>query len=130
MLIGQLGIRLMLLVGKTVPLPASADLLAAITRVEVINDSDLGDGFEIIFTLGKDQAGNYRLLESGALDPFNRVVIGVAVGVVPEVLISGIIAPSPRAEQRGGHIHAHRKGQGPAPGARPGREEPELREPA
>jgi phage protein D len=92
MLVGQLGIRLMLLVGETVPLPASADLLAAITRVEVTNDAELGDGFEIIFTLGKDQAGNYGLLESGALDPFNRVVIGVAVGVVPEVLIDGIIA--------------------------------------
>jgi phage protein D len=92
MLAGQLGIRLVLLVGKTVPLPAPADVVDAITRVEVTNDAELGDGFQITFTLGKDQAGNYRLLDGGALDPFNRVVIAVAVGAVPEVLIDGIIA--------------------------------------
>ncbi len=92
MLASQLGIRLMLQVGKTVPLPAPADVVDAITRVEVTNDADLGDGFQITFTLGKDQAGNYGLLDGGALDPFNRVVIGVAIGAVPEVLIDGIIA--------------------------------------
>ncbi len=92
MLADQLGIRLVLQVGKTVPLPAPADVTDAITRVEVTNDAELGDGFQITFTLGKDQAGNYGLLDGGALDPFNRVVIGVAVGVVPEVLIDGIIA--------------------------------------
>ena len=92
MLAGQLGIRLMLLVGKSVPLPAPADVVDAITRVEVTNDAEQGDGFQITFTLGKDQAGNYGVLDGGALDPFNRVVIAVAVGAVPEVLIDGIIA--------------------------------------
>lgn len=92
MLASQLGIRLMLQVGKTVPLPAPADMTDAITRVEVTNDAELGDGFQITFTLGKDQAGNYGLLDGGALDPFDRVVIAVAVGAVPEVLIDGIIA--------------------------------------
>ena len=92
MLAGQLGIRLVLQVGKTVPLPAPADVVDAITRVEVTNDAELGDGFQIAFTLGKDQAGNYGVLDGGALDPFNRVVIAVAVGAVPEVLIDGIIA--------------------------------------
>ncbi len=92
MLADQLGIRLMLQVGETVPLPAPADVTDAITRVEVTNDAELGDGFQITFTLGKDQAGNYRLLDGGTLDPFNRVVIAVAIGAVPEVLIDGIIA--------------------------------------
>src|SRR5829696_767671 len=92
MLASQLGISLVLLVGETVPLPAPADVVDAITRVEVTIDAELGDGFQITFTLGKDQAGSYGLLDSGALDPFNRVVIAVAVGVVPEVLIDGLIA--------------------------------------
>jgi hypothetical protein len=92
MLAGQLGIRLVLLAGGAVPLPASPDVTDAITRVEVTNDAELGDGFQITFTLGKDQAGNYGLLNNGALDPFNRVVIGVVMGAVPEVLIDGIIA--------------------------------------
>jgi hypothetical protein len=92
MLAGQLGIRLVLLVGKTVPRPAPADVVDAITRVEVTNDGELGDGFQITFTLGKNRAGNYGLLDGGALDLFNRVVIAVAVGAVPEVLIDGMIA--------------------------------------
>ena len=92
MLADQLGIRLVLLIGETVPLPAPADVVDAITRVEVTNDAEQGDGFQITFTLGKDQAGNYGLLDSGTLDPFNRVVIAVAIGVVQEVLIDGIIA--------------------------------------
>ncbi len=88
----QLGIRLVLLVGGTVPLPAPPDVADAISRVEVTNDAELGDGFQITFTLDKDQAGNYGLLDNGALDPHNRVVIGVVLGAVPEVLIDGIIA--------------------------------------
>src|SRR5215218_4727176 len=91
MLADQLGTRLVLLVGETVPLPAPADVVDAITLVEVTNDTEQGDGFQITFTLGKDQAGNYGVLDAGALDPPSRVVIGVAVGAVPEVLIDGII---------------------------------------
>ena len=92
MLTSQLGIRLVLLVGTNVPLPAPAGVTDAISRVEVTSDAELGDGFQITFTLGKDQAGNYGLLDGGALNPFNRVVIGVAVGAIPAVLIDGIIA--------------------------------------
>lgn len=92
MLAGELGINLVLLIGNTVPLPAPADAVEAITRVEVTNDAELGDGFQITFTLGKDEMGSYRLLDGGALDPFNRVVIGVAIGAVPEVLVDGMIA--------------------------------------
>src|SRR5215213_5960664 len=92
MLADQLGIRLVLLIGETVPLPAPADVVDAITLVEVTNDTEQGDGFQITFTLGKDQAGNYGVLDGGALDPPNRVIIGVAIGAVPEVLMDGVIA--------------------------------------
>ena len=54
MLTSLLGIRLILLVGKTVPLPASYDTMAALSSVEVTNDAEQGDGFQITFTLSKD----------------------------------------------------------------------------
>jgi hypothetical protein len=92
MLASQLGIRLILLVGKTVPAPASAQVMEALSRVEVNNDSQRGDGFQISFSVGKDKAADYGLLKSGLLDPFNRVVVGVALGPIPEVLIDGIVA--------------------------------------
>ncbi len=92
MLASQLGIRLFLLVGKTVPLPASVEVTGALSKVEVTNDSERGDGFRISFAVGKDKTADYGLLKSGVLDPFNRVVIGVALGPVPEVLVDGIVA--------------------------------------
>ncbi len=92
MLASQLGVRLFLLLGKTVPLPASREVMNALSRVEVTNDSDAGDGFKLVFTLGKDKSADYGLLTSGAFDPFNRVVIGVALGLLPEVLIDGLVA--------------------------------------
>jgi hypothetical protein len=84
------GVRLIVLTGQTVPLPASYDLMSALTRVEVTNDAQQGDGFQMTFTLGKG-ALDYGLLSSGALDPFTRVIVGVLLGAVPEVLIDGII---------------------------------------
>ena len=79
MLTSLLGIRFILLVGKTVPLPASYDMMAALTSVQVTNDVDQGDGFQITFTLSKNNPSNYSLLD-GSLDPFNRVIIGVLFG--------------------------------------------------
>jgi len=91
MLTSLLGIRLILLVGETIPLPASYDLMTSLTHVEVTNDADQGDGFQMTFALSKDSLMGYSLLSGGSLDPFNRVVIGVLLGVSPEVLINGVI---------------------------------------
>jgi hypothetical protein len=90
-LTSQLGIRLILWMGKTVPRPAPYDASTALSSVEVTNDSENGDGFQMTFTLGKDKARDYSLLQSGVLDPDTRVIIGVLLGVSPEVLIDGII---------------------------------------
>jgi len=86
-----LGIRLLLLIGKTVPLPASADVMNALTRVEVSNDAQSGDGFQMTFSLGKDTVLDYNLMLAGSLEPMKRVIVGVLFGAVPEVLIDGII---------------------------------------
>lgn len=92
MLSSLFGIRLMLWVGKTVPRPASYEVMNALTRVEVTTDVEQpGDGFQLTFTLGKNKSGEYSLLQSGALDPESRVVIGVLLGVTLELLIDGVI---------------------------------------
>lgn len=91
MLTSLLGLRLIWMIGKTVPLPASYELSLALTQVEVTNDADQGDGFQMSFTIGKSGPTDYPLLASGALDPFNRVILGVLLGTTPEVLIDGII---------------------------------------
>lgn len=91
MLIGQLGIRLILWMGQTVPMPASYDIMNALTRVHLQTDEKEGDGFQISFTLGKDKTGSYSLLSSGALDPDSRVVVGVLLGASLVPLIDGVI---------------------------------------
>ena len=91
MLTSQLGFRLVLWLGKTVPLPAPYDAVKALSRVEVTNDSQNGDGFQLTFALSKNQPADYNLILSGALDPGTRVIIGIVLGVIPEVLIDGII---------------------------------------
>ena len=91
MLASQLGIRLLLMLGKAVPLPAPAEVMRSITRIEVTNDAQNGDGFQMTFALGKSTPLDYNLILSGALDPDTRVIIAVLLGVMPEVLIDGII---------------------------------------
>ena len=91
MLTSQLGIRLMLLVGENIPRPASCELMSAITQVHVNNSDDTGDGFQISLTLGKNKLQDYMLLKSGDLNLFNRMIIAVVMGVMPEVLIDGVI---------------------------------------
>lgn len=91
MLASQLGIRLLLLIGRTVPLPAPYSVMSALTKVEVTNDAANGDGFQLTFALAKTPGLDYSLLTSGQFNPFNRVVVGVIMGVMPHVLIDGVI---------------------------------------
>ncbi|CAN5630954.1 hypothetical protein BH23GEM10_BH23GEM10_00140 [soil metagenome] len=92
MLASLLGIRLILLAGRTVPVPASFAMTTALTAVEVRNDTGAdGDGFQLTFTLAREHGVEFGLLTSDALQPFSRVIIGVLLGALPEVLIDGII---------------------------------------
>jgi hypothetical protein len=99
----SLGLHLTLLIGKKVPAPAPLLLLDAIQKVEVTNSDEGRDGFQIIFSVGRSGsagAAEYPLLDSPLLNQFNRVIIMVAFGVVPKVLIDGVIThqqlnPSP-----------------------------------
>ncbi len=91
MLNSQFGIRLMLLAGSNIPRPASSEVMSALIQVQVNNSDETGDGFQISVKLGKDKLLDYALLKSGDFDIFNRVIIAVVMGVVPEVLIDGVI---------------------------------------
>jgi hypothetical protein len=87
----QLGIRLVLWTGEAVPTPAPYEVIQALESAEVINDSETGDGFQLVFNMQKDRSLDYGLLNNSALGPGNRVIIGALMGALPEVLIDGII---------------------------------------
>jgi hypothetical protein len=87
----DLGVRLQLLLGPTVPLPAPFPVVDALAEVEVENKDREFDGFKLTFTLGKDTLLDYGLLMSGVLDPPSRVIIIVIINGRPQVLIDGFI---------------------------------------
>ncbi|MDQ3055613.1 MAG: hypothetical protein M3R66_17920, partial [Actinomycetota bacterium] len=87
----DLGIRLQLLIGPTVPLPAPYAVVDALMDLEVTNDDRDRDGFQMLFSLGKDSTLDYGLLHEGFLDPPTRVIIMVFIGVSTRVLIDGVI---------------------------------------
>lgn len=85
------GVHLQLMVGATVPLPAPYAVVDALLNLEVTNRDHDRDGFQMRFALGKESLLDYGLLLSGILDPGSRVVITAIIGVLPQVLIDGII---------------------------------------
>lgn len=87
----DMGVRLQLLVGPTIPLPAPSSIMDAFVRAEVRNGERERDVFQLAFTLGKDATGEYGLVRDGMLDSPNRLIILVSFGLLPEVLIDGII---------------------------------------
>ena len=87
----DLGMRLQLFVGPTVPLPAPYPVVDALIDLEVTNRDRERDGFQMKFSLGKESLLDYGLLRTGIFDPPARVIIMVFVGILPQVLIDGII---------------------------------------
>lgn len=90
-LASELGVRQILWMGAAVPLPAPYEVLQALTSVEVTNDNEAGDGFQLVFSLHKDRTLDYSLLRNPVFAPGTRVIIGVILGIMPEVLIDGVI---------------------------------------
>ena len=87
----DLGVRLQLLIGANVPRPAPFEVMESFVALEVRNNDRERDVFDMEFTLGKDSLIDYGLLLNGYFDPPNRIVIAVLIGVLPEVLIDGVI---------------------------------------
>jgi hypothetical protein len=88
---GDLGVRLVLWLGATVPRPAPAPVVSALASVEVTADREKGDGLQLAFTLRKDGSLDYPLLREPLFTPGNRVIVGVLLGIVPQVLMDGVI---------------------------------------
>ena len=88
-----LGTRLTLWLGMTVAAPAPALIAEALTGVVVTLSDEGRDGFELTFSIGRSglPALDYFIVANPLLKPFNRVLIQIWQGVIPEVLIDGFI---------------------------------------
>ncbi len=86
-----LGIRLSLKMGKQRPVPVPYEVITALNNVEVTDNAKGRDGFQLTFTLGKQRAKDYSLMQSGLFNPKTRVAIVVQIGARVEPLISGAI---------------------------------------
>jgi hypothetical protein len=90
----SLQLRLTLLVGPTVAVPAPPILIDALDRVEVTQTDEGRSGFQLTFTAGRGgMIGlmDYPLVSLPLLKPFNRVVLILTFNGVPSVLMDGII---------------------------------------
>ena len=89
-----LGVRLTLLVGPTVAIPAPPLVADALQSVEVTESDQGRSGFQLTFSSGREgPVGlvDHPLLLNPLLRPFNRVILHMVLDVVPVVLMDGII---------------------------------------
>src|SRR5205814_10722850 len=84
------GIHLLLKIGPNIAQPDPYDITTALTRLEVTDNADERDGFQMTFTLNKVKASDYNLVQGGMLDPNCRLKIGVGVNGRTGVLIEAI----------------------------------------
>jgi hypothetical protein len=91
MLDAAIGIRLLFLIGPTLPLPAPVELSLALTKVEVTNDGAGPDGFQLTFSCPRSGPLDYPFLSSDLFATHSRVVLALVFGVLPDVLINGVV---------------------------------------
>ncbi|MGB8700542.1 MAG: hypothetical protein WCD18_14090 [Thermosynechococcaceae cyanobacterium] len=94
MLESLLGTRVTLYLGPAIAIPAPAPIAEALTAIEVTQNADGRDGFQLTFTIGRGGllgVIDYPLLANPLLRPFSRVVIQVWAGVIPQVIMDGFI---------------------------------------
>src|SRR5262249_46925961 len=95
------GIHLTLLIGPTVPVPAPAAVMDAITDVSVTSGRDRS-GFQITFAVSKRSLLLTTLLPAGYFDPMiTRVILIVTAGGLPYELMDGIVTRKELAPRRG-----------------------------
>jgi hypothetical protein len=88
------GVRLSLLIGPTVPLPAPPNLIQSIDSIEITETDSGRSGFQLSFKADRSglfAAIDYPILKLPLLRPFNRVIVVVTINMIPYVLIDGII---------------------------------------
>lgn len=90
----MLGVHLSLLIGPTIPLPATPDIAEAVQSVAVTQNDEGRSGFQIVLQIGRSGPTDlldYKLLLNPLLQPFNRVILTVMFDALPQVLMDGII---------------------------------------
>ncbi len=86
-----------MLVGPTVAIPAPQPLMDALASVQVTHSDEGRSGFQLSFHAGRSGATTLidsPLLTLPLLRPFNRVILIVGFGVMPTVLMDGVITHS------------------------------------
>lgn len=97
----DLGVRLQLYAGKSVPTPVSLDVVEALESLEVTLNDRQRDGFQLTFQIGRRGGQReFALLSSELFDPPNRVAVEVIIQGRRQVLINGVVTrhqlvPSP-----------------------------------
>jgi hypothetical protein len=94
MLDSLMSTRVTLYLGPAIAIPAPAPIVEALTAIEVTQDANGRDGFQLTFTIGRGGllgAIDYPLLANPLLRAFSRVVIQVWVGVISQVIMDGFI---------------------------------------
>lgn len=86
------GIHMTLMIGPAVPVPVSADVLNALTSVEVTNTTDGPSGFRLQFTLPKKSPLEILfLIAGGASIPLVRVVVAITMNGSTTTLVDGVM---------------------------------------
>lgn len=86
------GVRLQLFLGTSLQ-PAAYDVMDALVEVEVRNNDNERDSFQLTFHLGRGRkARDFGLLADDALDPPGKVCIAVIIQGQRHVLINGLIS--------------------------------------
>lgn len=89
----NLGTRLALWAGPTVPVPLAPTLLESLEEARVTTGDRGRSGFQLTFRAGRDSMSllDYQALLGPQLRPFNRVILVMTFGPLPEVLMDGVI---------------------------------------
>lgn len=93
-MLNLLGVKLTLLIGPTMPVPAPVFLSQNLDKVEVSKSDTERSGFQITFKVGRSGPADildYQLISNPLLKPNNRVIIMVTLNAIPRVIMDGII---------------------------------------
>jgi hypothetical protein len=91
-----LGLKLQLLIGPGVPMPASLEMMEALQEVEVSHsdDDEKRSGFKLVFKEGRSgprDLVDYPLVKDSRLGALSRVIICVLFGADLQVVMDGVI---------------------------------------
>lgn len=85
------SLRLMLMIGKVVAVPAPRPLMDALQSIQVTMGVGQASGFQLTFAVSKRSTITRTLLPAGLFDPGARVIVVAVVGGMPSVLMDGIV---------------------------------------